>query len=315
MGFVFAGSLCECIFTGDKRLSILQQKNDICSIIVVYNGYDCLRTTVGSIITQVGGIVLIDNNSDEETLNLINDLVHEYSSISVIYNKDNLGIAVAFNQGVNYAKMNGFQFFLTLDQDSTSAPNMVEEMLKVYEEYGNDPLASLCPRVIYDCRDGAARNEGNTMNWRTRLVAISSGHLVSINLFDCVGEYNEDLFIDSVDFDYCLRIQITKGRLIECESALLYQQLGDTLLFSILGLKYKYSMHSPIRNYYMTRNHIYIMKNYLKVFPIFCIKKQIGMIIEIFKVIIFHPERRETIHFIVLGIKHGFQDYLGKIVK
>lgn len=294
-------------------MSLLQQRNDICAIIVVYNGYDCLRTTVESIIIQVGGIVLIDNNSDEETLNLINNLAYEHIALHVIYNNDNLGIAAALNQGVNYAKTNGFQFILTLDQDSTSSSNMIEEMLKVYEELGNDSLVSLCPNVIYDCTDGVLTNEGGKMSWRPRLVTISSGHLLNIKLFNSVGDYNEDLFIDSVDFDYCLRIQLAEGRVIECNSALLYQQLGYTQQLSILGYKIGISLHKPTRYYYMLRNHVYVMKSYFRKFPLFCTKKQIGMMLEVCKAILFHSERVKTIGLMSLGVKHAENKHFGKL--
>ncbi len=292
-----------------------ETKNDICAIIVVYNGFDCLRKTVETIINQVGKVVLVDNNSDEDTLNLIKDLVLEYTLIHVIYNKSNLGIAAAFNQGVNYAKENGFEFVLTLDQDSISAPTMVEKMLNVYEKLGNDPMVSLCPRVIYDYNDNAVANRGRPENYRSRLVSISSGHLLNLALLDSVGDFNEDLFIDSVDFDYCLRIRLAGGRIIECCNAVLYQQLGYNQVFSLLGCKNRISLHNPTRYYYMLRNHVYITKTYYKKFPQFCTKKQIGMISEIVKAYLFHSERIVTMRFIDLGIKDGINNHFGKLNK
>jgi len=271
--------------------------------------------TVENIVNQVGITVLIDNNSNKETLSVIEKLKKKYESIEIIYNRENLGIGTAFNQGVSFAKLKESQFVLTLDQDSISSPKMVEEMLNVFGENGYNPMMSMCPKIIYSHTHVSTKIDNVKTKWRDRLVTISSGHLSHINMYNCIGEYNNDLFIDSVDFDFSLRIKKAGGRIIECASALLYQQLGETLHLSIFGYQTELSMHNPTRYYYMTRNHIYILKNYFKDFPLYCAKILIGMILEICKILLFEAERPKSMDYIRLGIKHGIHNQLGKLEK
>jgi rhamnosyltransferase len=73
---------------------------------------------------------------------------------------------------------------------------------------------------------------------------ISSGCLLSIDAFEAIGEFDETLFIDNVDLEWCFR----------ASGARLDHRLGDERLSIVNG--YEIVVHSPERLYYMTRNRL-----------------------------------------------------------
>ena len=92
-------------------------KHSIYAIIVSYEPNSSLIRLYESIKNQVDEIVIIDNNSrNTESIHILKEL--ENQNISVIYNKENSGIATALNQGVKIAIDKKYKCILTLDQDS-----------------------------------------------------------------------------------------------------------------------------------------------------------------------------------------------------
>ena len=63
-------------------------------------------------------------------INLIRDINKE--KIEVIFNEENLGIATALNIGVKEGLRQGYNWILTMDQDSKCSKDIVEKMFEVY---------------------------------------------------------------------------------------------------------------------------------------------------------------------------------------
>lgn len=277
-------------------------KNKICATIVSFNGCKEIMNTVKAIESQVNAIVIIDNNSDAATINVLERL--SSANIFVIYNKSNLGIARALNQGVEYAKINNFDWILTLDQDSICDNNLIaefEDSIDLYSANSTDSKVKVfTPRICYDNNiDIPKRNKHEEC-----LASITSGNLINLNVFDKIGNYNEMLFIDSVDFDFCLRLNNDGFKMI---------RNNDTVIYHSLGLAKKYwfitiHVHSSIRRYYISRNHIFIMKKYFFSNMTFCLKKQIWFTILILQIIFFESNKIKNIKSIYSGLKDGINN-------
>jgi len=115
----------------------------IIAIIITYNP-DIIRLqrNIDSIIYQVETVLLIDNGSNN-VLDL-KKLIH-LLNCKIIINSQNLGIASALSQGLEYAKNNNFKYLLTLDQDSISTDGMVKELLKGFNM--NKNVAIVGPEI------------------------------------------------------------------------------------------------------------------------------------------------------------------------
>lgn len=125
-------------------------KNSICAVIVTYNCLDKFYECFNSVYEKVEKVVIVDNGSNKETLEIIKDIERKYD-IQLILNNENLGIATALNKGVSYAINNQYDWILTLDHDSKVTENMLFNMLKAYDslnENEKSKVMSIAPKYI-----------------------------------------------------------------------------------------------------------------------------------------------------------------------
>lgn len=127
---------------------------------------------------------------------------------------------------------------------------------------------------------------------------ITSGTLHPISIFDDIGLYDEGLFIDSVDFDFVLRVK-KKFRVLRINEPLICHELGTP--FSRFGIES--SNHNIVRRYYMARNHIIICKRYWKIFPTWIFKKNVFFLIAILKMLIVEENAKEKFISTIRGIR------------
>ena len=245
----------------------------IASVTVTYNPDPTrLAEQLRALRGQVGDVIVVDNASECAIAAL---LVPEPGAElpRLIALPDNLGIASAFNVGVREARRAGADFVLLLDHDSIPAPGMVEALLAGYgrQAAGGARIAAVGPRVD-DARDhqeypfirvGWTHNRHLRCGNATRAEVacdflISSGTLLAMEHFDSVGEFDETLFIDSVDLEWCCRARSRGLALYGVCGAQLDHWLGDERR-KVLG-SMTLVVHSPHRLYYMTRNRFLLYR-------------------------------------------------------
>lgn len=102
---------------------------DLSIIIVSYNvcGFlrKCLKSIVDAKINHSYEIIIVDNNSIDESSSIIRG---EFPAINWLQNEKNLGFATANNQGINQSKG---QFILLLNPDTEVKPRAIEVLLQV----------------------------------------------------------------------------------------------------------------------------------------------------------------------------------------
>ena len=247
----------------------------ITSVTVAFNPDPCrLAAQLAALRNQVDEIVVVDNGSAQpiktilaqpETATLTGDVSH----ITVIVLTENQGIASGFNIGTETAREGGAEFVLLLDHDSVPAADMVSKLLTGYQQASSESatgsVAAVGPRIV-DARDkhefpfirlGWFRNQHiRCADSHENLVAcdflISSGSLIAMSAFDKIGGFDEALFIDSVDLEWCFRARSAHFSLYGICDAKLNHRLGDHRR-AVLN-KIFLVVHSPLRIYYITRN-------------------------------------------------------------
>jgi GT2 family glycosyltransferase len=100
----------------------------IYSIVVTYNGEKWIEKCLNSLIisTVKIGIIVIDNNSGDNTLSILES---KYSTVMLVKSPQNLGFGIANNIGLRIALQNKADYVLLLNQDSWINPDSVEKML------------------------------------------------------------------------------------------------------------------------------------------------------------------------------------------
>lgn len=290
-------------------------RNSVCCIIVTYNIGERFYNCYNAIANQVEKVIIVDNGSNEETIFILNKL-KENENTEVIYNGENLGIAYALNKGIKLALKEKFKWILTMDNDSIATNDMIENMLEQYEKIENkDEVMGLFPTYI----DLGYNNEGEHLNtkktgkYRYLNAEITSGNLLKSKVFDEVGFFEEKLFIDMVDYEFCFRIRSKDYKLVQLEDAILYHNLGNTKIKKIAGKDVYCTHHNSIRRYYITRNRFYTWNKYKNCDFAELKKDKKAFLKESLKIVMLEDDKVEKVKMIFKGFKDYKHNIYGKI--
>lgn len=242
----------------------------ICAGVVLFNpDLERLQSNLEVIIPQVKKIYLIDNASDN--ILEVKELYKDVQGIVFIENFVNMGIAKALNQLCSIAIEDESQWIYLLDQDSISSPSIIES----YEKFINLPKVALLTPFIVDINKLTLEEfrsyqlpDYTEVEW-----AITSGSMINLKAWGFVGGFYEDLFIDGVDFEYSLKLNLNSFKQYRINKEYLLQEVGKAEPTFLMrphkdntgkwSLKRHYSSnHSLLRYYYMIRNKIIITKKY-----------------------------------------------------
>jgi rhamnosyltransferase len=281
----------------------------ICAVIVCYFPEDSLLENVQQISKQVDQIILIDNGSPANFKPLFKQI--EAQGHRIIYSPTNLGIAAALNIGFFHAQKMGFSWVATFDQDSTPVNNLTEIMRQTLRKHPHPHLVALVSCSILDRTSGRYLRQNLSVHWGEIVTAITSGNLVRISAFETVKGYDESLFIDYVDHDFCFKLLRHGYRVIEASEAILAHSCGSPKIHRLWNFVYFASHHSEIRRYYNTRNRFTVYGRYfwfelqwvIEDFSFFCK--------EVVKIVLAEDKKIEKIRHIILGLAHCIQGKRG----
>ena len=281
--------------------------NSVAAVIITYNVENNFRNRINKLKGKVHEIIVVDNGSKPETINMLKELEKD---ITIIYLEKNRGIAYALNKGINYSIEKGYDWILTLDHDSIVTDDMIENMLKCYENFDKElreKVAMLVPTHVeekeYENSNIISNEEKFSKPYIEVLTEITSGALTKADIYKNIGLYDEKLFIDLVDHDYCLSLNRKGFKVIQVSSAVLIHNLGESVKKNVLGLKMTPTNHSPLRRYYMSRNRHYIWDKYKDDFPKWVLTDKRRFITENLKIILFEDKKIEKFKYIKKGIK------------
>ncbi len=263
-------------------------------VVVLYNPEETIIDNITSYLDNVEKLYIIDNSESKNT-ELINEIVSISKKCIYIDNNGNQGIAHALNVGARLAIENAADWLLTMDQDTSFSEN---DLIKIQEELlavDSTNTAIVSPSHYLGDDIKPFYNE----------IVMTSGNLINLHLFEKIGEFDENLFIDSVDTEYCLRIYSMKYKIKRIPSVILNHNLGDIKEYKILGVKFKPTNHNPIRRYYITRNRFYVWDKYNTLYPSFIKWEKMATVKELIKVILFEKDKLKKIQFSL----NGYIDY------
>ncbi len=268
--------------------------NKICACIVLFNpNIERLLENISSVVKQVDCVFLINNGSDN--LNEITLICNKDNKLKLIDLKENKGIAYALNCACLKAIEFGYEYILTLDQDSVC----MDDLISNYITYLKPEIGQIgC--VIKDRNEMKVNNIDNVseVDWM-----ITSGSLVNLMVWKKIGGYDDELFIDLVDTDFGLTIIENGYKNIIIPYVGLLHEIGHiSKNIKIFGKSHPVYNHSSFRRYYICRNSIIVAKKHKKLNVYKSYLKVIGRIIFIF---IFEKEKFKKLKAGLKGLKAG----------
>lgn len=231
--------------------------------IITYNpDIEVLRKNICATMDQVECLLVYDNKSDNcrQIIDLIK--VFDRNDKITLYCADaNHGVASALAYGVNFALDHNYEFMLALDQDTIIGEQAVNVLAKTFDT--DKKLAMVGCGGIADLH-GDKHCDQNDENIKYCNVIITAGSLFKVAVANEIGNYNEDLFIDWVDNEYCYRILNGGYHIALNMNADMKHQLGDPEIKRFFGKKFYVLNYSPMRLYYIYRNARFCFKKYRK---------------------------------------------------
>lgn len=279
----------------------------IAAIIVTYNPAPIgLERLLFSLIGFIPHILVVDNGSAQS---LTSRLATYESSVSLMQLGENKGIAYAQNQGIDWAAGRGADYLIFFDQDSIPESNMVEVLLDQLDGLirSGKKVACIGPYFI-DSRSELEVSNASEPSILSVETIISSGSIIPVEVIRVVGEMTDELFIDYVDLDWCLRARSMGYIIYQSQVAFMYHSLGDEPI-SFMGRRWP--SRSPFRHYYMCRNAVWMYKNSPANFS----WKLIDFLKLVRKIIfysIFAKPHFEHIKMMILGSWHGIAGKMGR---
>ena len=266
--------------------------------IVTYNPeIALLEKNINSIKKQVVTVIVVDNNS--ANVDDIKKLSQELN-VEIINNKQNMGIAFALNQLMQYGKERNFQWMISLDQDSVCPDNYWE---KIKEFRYVLPNIGIIGPVIRDRKIGIV---GHNPKGSYGIVntCITSGACVRMKAWEDAGGYDEKMFIDSVDFEFCYKIRKEGYLVIQTREVILEHSLGNAKIVKLGLVKKKIKERSAFRYFYIAQNEIYYPRKHR--LYLYLIRGNIRNVEHIISILLFEEEKKEKVKAIFKGWKSGY---------
>ena len=102
-----------------------------------YNEADNISEFINSIFNNNNNIdlLIIDDNSPDNTANIIKELKKKFSQINLIIRQRKLGLDTAHKEAYNYAIKNNFDYLITMDADLSHDPKEIGNFIANLNEY------------------------------------------------------------------------------------------------------------------------------------------------------------------------------------
>ena len=289
-------------------------------VVVLYNANkERVFQIVQGIVGQVDGICFVDN-SRESMLNEI-ESIFSYESDNFCLNylplNDNKGIAYAQNRGVDFFISHNFDYVLFCDQDSDLPKGTVNKLLNAHialqNEIINVGVVGTMPfnkvtKMAYPLKSMIINSNLNIngIKLTETYSLISSASLIKVSCFGDVGYFNEKLFIDGVDHEWCWRAWHLRGlRSFVVDDAIIYHYFGEG--DRNIGTK-KVSIASSKRLFYQYRNYLWLCR--MPYTPRYWKKKNgIKYAVKLFYYPLFISPRMKNLNNILKGIIAGCKGY------
>ena len=295
-------------------------------LLVTFNPHPDFFTRLDMFYTQLNQIIVVDNGSNPDTCRLLDqETQRRGSSLNVIFNETNLGIAKALNQGCNWALEHGYDHIIAFDQDSYPAPGMISTMLEVLSTYAEDgKLAVVAPVVLDPLMKIQARYLRPKNKWLFERVfcdctaledvtfVITAGSLYDLKAYQQIGPFRDDFFIDYVDMEYCLRARQRGYQIIVTCNAHLNHRQGERQKRVLWGQNHYPTFHSPLRWYFSARNRIQMFRQYAIRFPHWAMYEVVANLYIFIKMLLFETQRIAKLRAFFRGTLDGIRGRMGK---
>jgi rhamnosyltransferase len=272
-------------------------RQDIAAVVVLYNPGPDVLDNITSYAAQVGRVIAIDNSEPPSE-----ELAQSLTRVGVDYlpMNRNAGIATALNKGCRRALKLGYSWALTMDQDSEAPECFVSGLATCIDGPAAERVLIACPEWEQIGGLPAERvDECVDLDF-----VLTSGSLLRLSGFDALNGFRDDLFIDEVDHEFCLRARHEGWRIVRRRDVVLRHRMG-TLRRVTFPIPNYIQDYAPVRYYYQVRNRNEVKRVWAKEFPGWLAHVRSGRGKKIAKLLLSEPRRLAKLAMML----RGWMDY------
>ncbi|KFC20005.1 glycosyltransferase [Chryseobacterium sp. FH1] len=277
-------------------------------VITYFPDFPEIVSNINSYINDIDTLIVWDNTPNQGNDHHVQKLKNISPKIIILGNGENVGIGSALNVAVKRLLENDYDFLITFDQDSYFKSGMLEKYKEIVLNNSDSTIGVF--GVNYTSHDKLAYTNNNDI-----LVVkecITSGSIYPKSSFETGLEFDEDLFIDGIDFDFCYNIYKQSGlQTVILTDVVLNHKIG----YSENNLRGKISdNYSAFRTFYLIKNHIYLWRRYSDVYPI---RKKVHLIVKYIglrciSILFFENDKSAKLKSIRKGISQGLSKRIKK---
>jgi rhamnosyltransferase len=303
---------------------ILSKNQGICAVVITHNPDEKFLPLLQELEQQVSHIVVVDNHSSKDGLEFI-EKAKETVRFTLIENAENKGVAAGLNQGFVKAQELAYEWVITFDQDSRPEEDLVEKLRRLLQDQSQSSrIAIVAPAII----DNETRRSSPFLRRKPPFLyervkchqshledvttTITTGAMVRTDAFNALDGFREDLFIDYVDTDFCLRLLLHGYRIWVACDARLYHTFGQRRKIQIGPLTFYPTFHPPERWYTISRNRIQMIKSYGLRFPHWLCYEIAASSYIIIRMLFTEDKKIAKLSALIKGTWDGFRRSLGK---
>lgn len=285
----------------------MKKVTNIAAVVTTFNPDNSLLVNLERISGQVGKVIVVDDSGKVSRAELIDFL--KIPNLHYLTNATNIGIAAALNRGVESAAAQGFDLIITLDDDTLVSETYVSDVIEFIR-------TNQLPNVgLVACSRGNAKH-GRTKaeaDFCTKRNLITSGSVFSVENFRKVGGFDESMFIDLVDFDFC-----TKLRKIGCSIVLLNKhgmdhKVGNSFEVNFAFVHFVVYNHAPFRLYYQIRNAFTFLRKHFAFAPVLSMYIFLDVFRLPLKALLFERTKLKRFRYLGIGLIDGLMGRGGRM--
>ncbi|MDR3129905.1 MAG: hypothetical protein LBU03_06695 [Tannerellaceae bacterium] len=275
-------------------------------IVVLYRPQPCVRDNILSYLSGLDKLIIWKNSPCSE-IDFTGSGDEYGEKVVEMGDGVNVGLGKAYNVAVDYAREHQYTCLLTMDQDSCFEQGgfhkYIDEVIQVKK------LAIFSPN--YTVHDSGKKRFMTCEGIKEVPVTISSGTFYPVSIFDEVGMFRDDFFIEVIDYEFSLRAkQYHIPTIVICSINLLHQLNEQRKKRRLLWRTIFHRESHPVRYYYLIRN-VLITK---RIYPKEKIWRRIliGLYVQLLLILLYEENKMVKYKSLLLGYIHGKRGITGK---
>ncbi len=193
------------------------------AILVTYNHVPDFNT-LEVICRNVQFLLIVDNNSNEKVVSSIKNYSELHNNVYLVQNGYNLGISRAYNLAAQKAEELQSDIMIFFDHDVVLEDKLFEEY-RIAWNYLNrqDKNLGIIAPIVTDDVKLVGKSMFNRDKYSTIISPISSGILTPVKIFNLVGGYDPDLFVEFADYYYAYKVRKAEKNIYRINKVLILQ--------------------------------------------------------------------------------------------